>query len=353
MDRRRQYMGLFVSFLLVFIPAASDAQIVTGRITHGPDTIGQRTSDVDNTKRDVRTTSTPYSRGFDSAIQDETTSETYGVAESDTFTIPVVLDGVGTYRFILDTASSRSVIFDHTRASLGIQPDADSSMTIYALVGKQTTPALTLKTLAIGETVLRDVKVASLPDSKYTTDSPIDGILGLDILENYTLFFDTEAQTLHLYANPAELPRRVRNWNWVRLYRQRLDKASCDFWYFGAQLNRSASATLLDLGAGVTIINWPMAESLGVHRSDFTHIDSTEGVKDVFGSSSPVVLLTSLAIRIGEAGWRKQSVVVADYPVFDVLKINEIPASLMGSGLLKNRSFAIDFHGEYLYIEDL
>jgi len=273
----------------------------------------------------------------------------YRIAHGDRLIIPIELNGSGTLDFVVDTASSRTVLFDHVRAKLGLAVDPDVTMTIYGMVGQQPALALKLDSLGIGEEIIRDVEVAILPEPR-REDDEADGILGLDILERYELLFDHASQTFHLYSRRTGLPHLVTGWNEVHLQHQKLPTIPCAFWFFGTFLNHSASATLLDLGAGINVVNWQMAEKMGFRKADFPITRASEELKDVVGKTEPVILITELFIKIGQANWSNRSVLVADTRIFGLLGLDAIPATILGAGLLKDSSFAIDFKNQVLYI---
>ena len=273
----------------------------------------------------------------------------YKIAHGDRIVIPVDLNGAGTFEFVVDTASSRTVLFDHVRARLGLTADPDVTITIYGMVGDQSAVALKLDSLRIGDETIRDIEVADLPNPVHSDDEA-DGILGLDILERYDLLFDHATQTFHLYSRRGGLPHSVSGWNQVRLQHQKLPTTPCAFWFFGTLLNHSASATLLDLGAGITVVNWPMAEKMGFRKADFPITEASEELKDVVGKTEQVILITELFIKIGQADWSNKSALVANAKIFGLLGLGEIPSTILGAGLLKDSSFAIDFKNEFLYI---
>ena len=273
----------------------------------------------------------------------------YSIAHGDRIVIPVEINGAGPFDLVVDTASSRTVLFDHVRARLGIASDPDVTMTIYGMVGEQSALAVKLDSLRIGDEIIHGVEVADLPNPR-SEDDEADGILGLDILERYELLFDRTSHIFHLYSRRTGLPHSVTGWNQVRLQHQKLPTTACAFWFFGTLLNHSASATLLDLGAGITVVNWRMAEKMGFHQADFPITRASEELKDVVGRSEPVILITELAIKIGQTSWSNKSALVANTKIFGLLGLDEIPSTILGAGLLKDSSFAIDFKNEILYI---
>lgn len=286
----------------------------------------------------------PRPLGYDHGL----THVAYHIAHGDRIIIPVELNG-SSFELVVDTASSRTVIFDHVRARLGLPADPDTTMTIYGMVGEQTAIALKLDSVTIGDEIIRNIQVADLPEPA-SKDDEADGILGLDILEHYDLLFDHATQTLHLYSPRAGLPHSVTGWNEVRLQHQKLPTTPCAFWFFGTLLNHSASATLLDLGAGITVMNWQMAEKMGFHKADFPITRASEELRDVVGKTEPVILITELGIKIGQSSWNNKSALVANTRIFGLLGLDEVPSTILGAGLLKDSSFAIDFRNQELYI---
>jgi len=62
------------------------------------------------------------------------------------------------------------------------------------------------------------------------------------------------------------------------------------------------------------------------------------------------VFLNGLKMQMDKRVWPKQYPVVSDAPVFEFFDIGEKAGAIIGQGLLKDNSLAIDFAGRRLYI---
>ena len=63
------------------------------------------------------------------------TEQPYRIASYGRMVTDVFINGQGPFTFLIDTASSRSLIFEHVRAQLGLAP---SRLTIWSSTGSMT-----------------------------------------------------------------------------------------------------------------------------------------------------------------------------------------------------------------------
>jgi len=90
---------------------------------------------------------------------------------------------------------------------------------------------------------------------------------------------------------------------------------------------------------------------LGVHKRSFSRFGPPPvELQDVLGKRSPALRIQQVAVRLPGKSWDKQLVIVADAPVFDYFDLDEQPAAIVGPGLLRDTSLAIDFAGQRLFV---
>ena len=123
-----------------------------------------------------------------------------------------------------------------------------------------------------------------------------------------------------------------------------------DFWYVTMAVNDHVIRALFDLGAGITLLNWPAAERLGVERRAATrkYGPPPEGLRDVLGKIAPAVVVKDVTITFPDRTWRKQEVLVSDAPVFEFFGMGE-GLALSWTGPAQRQFLAIDFAGHQLY----
>jgi len=273
----------------------------------------------------------------------------YGIGYSDRLTTKIFINGQGPFDFLLDTASSRTIIYDHVRAQLGLTAISNEPLSVYGITGAVSAVPVRLAELRLSDETLHGLTIAALPEPASKEAEP-DGILGLDVLQRYFVVIDRPARRLRLFARAAGAPEPYRSWPHVALQPERLPRFPFDFWYFQAQFDGAGAHTLFDLGAGITIMNWETANRLGMRQRAFAHTQTPDEVQDVLGRRAPVIALGSLSIEIGDRVWHDRTAIIADAPVFDMLNLADRPAAMIGPGLLKSESLAIDFENRRLYI---
>jgi predicted aspartyl protease len=273
----------------------------------------------------------------------------YKIAFAGRLTTEVYIDGQGPFNFLIDTASSRSLIFEHVRKQLGLQQSQPDLLPVYGIndVG-QAMPVTPGELKVAGESV-KGILLGVLPDTVPGQDP--DGVLGLDVLSRYFVVLDRTNMRLRLMAPGSQSASGYTDWYRVSLRARSLKKFSIQFWYLDAFFNGKTITSLFDLGSGATVLNWLAAEKLGVRQYDFRNVGPPpELLQDVLGKKKPAIKLYGLDVRLPGRLWRQQMALVADAPVFDYFDLEQKPAAIMGADLLGENSLGIDFAGQRLYI---
>ena len=273
----------------------------------------------------------------------------YSIDDAHRLITVASIDGKGPFTFLIDTACSHTLIYEHVRAKLGLSPSKPGAITVFTINHSTVAVPVTPQALAIGDEKIPGLTIGVLPDAPDSQAEP-DGILGIDVLSHYLVVLDRVNLRLKLYS--ADTDTHVfRAWNSVGLYPHPLKGLETNFWYLATRFNDIHFTTLFDLGAGVTLLNWQAAEKLGLRESDFDKLPSLRvGVRDVLGSDSPAIRVRGLTVGAHDQFWGGQYALVSDASVFDHFNLDEKPAAIVGPGLLRDNSLAIDFVGERLYV---
>ena len=260
----------------------------------------------------------------------------------------VYLNGQGPFSFLIDTASSRTVIFEHVRARLGLARSQPGQFLVYGINAvAEALPVKPQELRVAGETV-SGLTLAALPNGR--SDGP-DGVLGVDVLARYFVVLDREKMLLKLLPPGEASARDFRRWSQAELLQRPFKKFAIEFWYLRTRFDGQSLTALFDMGAGITLLNWQAAERLGVRKAQFAHYGPPpELLQDVLGKKAPAVRVADVTIAIAGKEWRKQTAIIADAPVFSYFDLEEAPAAIVGPGLLRDTSLAIDFTGKRLYI---
>jgi len=100
----------------------------------------------------------------------------------------------------------------------------------------------------------------------------------------------------------------------------------------------------------MTILNWNAAEQLGLKRTSFPREGVPQKLRDALGTVEPMIFVQHLTFWLGGRVFTDQTVLVANCNVFRYFHLDQGPAAIIGSGLLKDNSLAIDFARQRLYI---
>jgi hypothetical protein len=272
----------------------------------------------------------------------------YRIAQHGRLVTDVYINGQGPFAFLIDSASSRSLIFEHVRKQLGLTQSQPALLTVYGIndVGN----ALPVKpgVLRVAGEEIRNLTLGVLPDSE---SAGPDGVLGTDVLAKYFVVLDRGAMRIKFLPPGEDSARDFADWAQTSLVPRPLKNFPIQFWYLKTRFNDRTITSLFDLGAGTTMMNWEAAERLGLNRHSFaTYGPPPLALQDVLGKRAPAVQLLGLEVRLSGRYWSKQTAIASDAPIFGYFDLDEHPAAIVGPGLLSNNSLAIDFAGQRLFI---
>ncbi|HSS15100.1 MAG TPA: aspartyl protease family protein, partial [Rhizomicrobium sp.] len=258
------------------------------------------------------------------------------------------INSQGPFTFLIDSASSTSLMYEHVRAKLNLTQSQPGNLIIYGINDVSAATPVKPHTLSVAGEEIPDLTIGVLPESG--ANEP-DGVLGLDVLARYFVVLDRTAMQLKLLPPGPDSAKPYEDWSEAKLTPRLLRKFPIRYWYLSARFNDSRFTTLFDLGAGITMMNWDAAEQLGLHKKDFAHFGPPpEILQDVLGKTSPAVRITNMEVGLPGKTWERQLAIVSDAPVFGYFDLEERPAVIVGPGLLRNTSLAIDFADGKLYL---
>jgi hypothetical protein len=272
----------------------------------------------------------------------------YSIESHGRLVTGVFIDGRGPFSFLIDTASSRSLIFEHVRAQLGLQPSQPDHLVVYGI--NDVTNAIPVRpdTVSIAGEAIHGLTLGVLPDQ---ASAGPDGVLGVDVLSRYFVVLDRAAMKIRLLPPGTDSAGPFKDWPQAQLTAEPLKNLSIRFWYLKTSFNDHNFTSLFDLGASFTLINWSAAEVLGVHKRDYLAKSMPpDDLQDVLGKTSPAVRVDGVTVRLPGKRWDNHLIIASDAPVFGYINSEERPAAIVGLNLLGSDSLAIDFAGGRLFI---
>lgn len=266
------------------------------------------------------------------------------------YLIDVLVNGVQTFPFVVDTAAQTSSLYPLAIESLGLQPLPNSNTFVQGANGRIKADIYTVKSIAVSSQAMKNFQVAVIPDP-FQFDG-IGGILGMDFLARYAVEFDCSKQRLKLHHDGVALQRLKEQGMVVPL-----TVLSGGFLMFTAFIEDHSISFVLDTGARRNVIDWVIAEQLGL-QPDNDRLQQDEPIIGAAGIASETALkFNPTNIRIGDAVFEDQMVTVADLEVLRLLQtmagIDE-SIGILGSKVFSTKRFILDyFNSELVFLPSL
>jgi predicted aspartyl protease len=240
-------------------------------------------------------------------------------------TVPVMINGRGPYRFVVDTGADRSVIADDVALSLGLIKGNEVS--VQGVVRTVSTRVVGISDLSFGSITRRNLNLPLLSRSYMGAD----GYLGLDAVDGsrVTLDFANRAlkvarpRTLSAFdvrrPNEAYVPVRG-SMGHLRSLNCRVDGISC--------------TCFLDTGAQISVGNSKLYQALLDDNPALRRL----GMLPITGITGGVIMGEVIRIdniRLHSVNFTDAVVAIADMAIFDVWGLSQQPALLIGMNFLR------------------
>src|SRR5579862_1527403 len=116
--------------------------------------------------------------------------------------VPVSINGVGPFNFLLDTGTSRTMVDARVADQLGLQK-VDARV-IVGLQGQATISLVHCSSLSMGGATVLKLDLTVMPKEAGLPPS-LNGILGEDFLENFDVLIDNRHHQIELESDPHKL----------------------------------------------------------------------------------------------------------------------------------------------------
>ena len=115
---------------------------------------------------------------------------------------PVLIDGKGPYRLVLDTGANRSAVTARTALSLGTQETAEATARVTGFTGSAVVPLIHVDNIEIGDFALGPASLPVLAD----VFGGADGVLSLSGMTRERIFADFAHDRLEITRSHGERP---------------------------------------------------------------------------------------------------------------------------------------------------
>jgi hypothetical protein len=185
------------------------------------------------------------------------------VSDAGKIVVDTMLNGSGPFEFALDTGASISVVYDRpgTRAPIG--PLGNETVHVLGISGSGTFPIANVAGITVGSETWEDARVALLPEIKPDL-ARIDGILGVDFLRRYAVWYSNREREIRLYPRELVAQRDYRGWSSIPLFDIQVGDGDASILAFNMLIDAQRIPTLFDLGSSENLMNRQAANLLDV-----------------------------------------------------------------------------------------
>jgi len=245
---------------------------------------------------------------------------------NERMTVPVTIDGVGPYDFMIDTGSQATVITHKINDQLGLE--SLGMTTLVGMASRRSVEVVGLDSLEVGQRTFNNL-VAPVLERK---NIGADGIIGLDSLQDLRVLFDFRNNTIAV--GDVESDFNSKDFEIVVRARQKLGQLLIT----NAVIEGVRTTVIIDTGGQASLGNLALRDRLRTKHSQEVRTKDVNGVS-MIGQLSYVRSLTIQNISL-----RDVPITYADAPAFEALGLQDKPVLSLGMQHLKMFDrVAIDF----------
>lgn len=239
-------------------------------------------------------------------------------------TVPVMINGRGPFRFVVDTGADRSVIADDLAVNLGLVRGND--VTVQGVVRSIATRVVSVADISFGSISKRNLKMPLLPRNFMGAD----GYLGLDAVDGSRVTLDFENRALKVGSSTSSIfavHRPSEAYVPVRGNMGHLRSLNC-------RVDGVGTTCFLDTGAQISVGNTQLFEALSRENPNYRII----GQLPITGITGGVIMGEVIRvdnIRLHSVIFSDAVLAIADMQIFEVWGLNRQPALLIGMNFLR------------------
>lgn len=252
--------------------------------------------------------------------------------------VPVLVDGKGPFRLVLDTGAMHSALTTVTAEKLGVTTGLRRVL-VHGATGSAITPAIPAATLSVGDLVLETRLLPVVPHAF----GGAEGLLGTEGMANQRIDIDFLNDRINISRSRNR--RAAAGYSTVRFLPDEMNLLVVP-----AQIGTRKIRAIVDTGAHSTIGNRALQELL-LKRSDHNQGTNTE-IRGATGAVQMGNMVRIPPLRLGEMVIRDMYVTFADLHLFDNWHLGNEPALLIGMDVLGLvEGLVIDYRRHELHIK--
>lgn len=235
---------------------------------------------------------------------------------------PVMINGQGPFRFVVDTGATHSVMSSDLVQRLGLAVSEGSGVVLRGVTGSAVVATVQVERLQAGDLILRNRMMpiinAVLPGS--------DGVLGALGLQDKMVIVDFASDRIQIRNSRGDISRRGYLRVPVTLGFNSLLLAD-------ARVGRVDVKAIIDTGAQRTLGNEALREALNI-TADPHNVPAKIDVQGVTAEIQAGYQAIAPMIQLGNMDVAMVTIAFGDMHVFEVWELADVPALLIGMDVL-------------------
>ena len=233
---------------------------------------------------------------------------------------PVLINGRGPYRLVLDTGATHSAIVSHVVTSLGIPVSTLSNVRVTGVTGSAIVPTVDVKRMQVGELWMDSSTLPVVAD----VFGGAEGVLGTEGLSDKRIVIDFGRDRVTIMRSKGDIGRAGFATLPLRQLRDRL--LALDVLVGGVR-----AKAVIDTGAQISIGNNALRTALMRHNSRDSHKAEIEGVTLEVETGD---MMRAPPIEVGPLTFNYVNITYGDMFIFDRWKLNREPVLVLGMDVL-------------------
>jgi hypothetical protein len=251
---------------------------------------------------------------------------------------PVLINGHGPFRLVLDTGASSSAVTAMVALALDMPTDRSPPVMLRGVTGEATVPTIKVDTLSVGDLAVDSPLLPIVPDAL----GGAEGVLGSEGLKNKRIFIDfLHDQIVITYSREERAGRGFSTVPFKLIHGQLI--------VIDVLIGHVRAKAIIDTGGQATIGNLALRDALSDRNRGFRgKPDSIQGATLAIETGE---LIDTPAIAMGPVEIRDSGVTFADVYIFKHWKFTSEPAIMIGMDALGTLdTLVIDYRRKELQI---
>jgi predicted aspartyl protease len=233
---------------------------------------------------------------------------------------PVMINGKGPYRLVLDTGATRSAVMQRVvdTAQLPLEP---KPMRLRGVTGTRTVSAAHAETLTVGDLLIKDVTLPIVPDAF----GGADGVLGGEGLKDKRIVIEFRKDRISIARSHGKPPQPGFS---VVPFKYATNRGM----RISVMVGPIRTTALIDTGSQATVGNLALRQALSRRQNprdvfDSSVIGVTEDIQHAARVRVPSISAGKLLVQNAE-------IMFSDLHIFEYWQLTEQPALLIGMDVL-------------------